>query len=131
MKNIPIYYQKPIVRLGDVEPGTYVFDSEGKLCYVDERHDKHSMYICTTSGLNTPVYPITIETDRIMERVRELRRKYRDRYKDPEFNGYFESMVHAIMSNDVQDENYTDKEDSMFLQLEARFKLLQKYDKED
>ena len=81
MKNIPIYYQKPIVRLGDVEPGTYVFDSEGKLCYVDERHDKHSMYICTTSGLDTPVYPITIETDRIMERVRELRRKYRARIK--------------------------------------------------
>ena len=70
----------------------------------------------------------SIETDRIMERVRELRRKYRDRYKDPEFNGYFESTVHAIMSIDVQDENYTDKEDSMFLQLEARFKLLPKYE---
>lgn len=70
------YYAKPEIRLGDAEPGTYVFNLEADLCYIDDERCLHSFAIQSVRSPEEPVYLVTLETSNIMERMRAVRRKW-------------------------------------------------------
>jgi hypothetical protein len=105
---IPDYYKKPQVCLGDVPTGTYVYDDEANLCYVGEDNTLHSYGIVSGRHGDTIVYPITLETERIMKKMQELREKYNnDNIMNSQFNHELCEALHNIMNNDIQKERET------------------------
>lgn len=124
-KEIAVYYQKPIARLGDMKPGDYVFDEDANLCYIDEEYGMHHYAIEHWSSKDSIVYPITIQTNEIMERMRALRQKYHDsNLMNPYFSRELEDGLYQIMCIDINDEHYGKKEDEMWAKLERRYNEL-------
>ena len=81
MKEIPVYYQKPICRLRDCKEGDWVYDTEAHLCYVTDDNDNgmphlHYFYIESYPSLDSFVYPITLTTARICNDMRSIYDKY-------------------------------------------------------
>lgn len=119
---VAVYYSKPIVRLGDMNPGDYVFDNNANLCYIDEDYILHHYAIESWGSKDTIVYPITLETEIIMERMRKLRQKYHDsNLMNSYISHELEVALHEIMSLDIEEENYGKKEEDMWAKLERRY----------
>ena len=124
-KEIAVYYQKPVARLGDMKPGDYVFDDDANLSYIDEDYVMHHFAIERWCNKDTVVYPVTIMTNEIMERMRKLRQKYHDsNIMNSYFSKELEDGLHEIMSVDINDEDCTKKEEMIWGRLERRYEEL-------
>jgi len=122
---VAVYYKKPIVKLGEMKPGDYVYDSDANLCYIDEEYHMHHYAIESWCSKETIVYPITLQTTAIMERMRQLRQKYCDsNIMNAEFSRELENALYEIMCIDVNDEKYGDKEEAKWVKLEQRYQEL-------
>ena len=75
-KKIAVYYTKPIKAVGEIQPDSYVYDGDAEICYVDDNHHLHSYAIEKWVSKDTPVFPITLETQRIMEKMAAVRNKW-------------------------------------------------------
>ena len=124
-KKIPVYYEKPMVELGTVEPGTYVYDSLAQLCYVDEEYRLHSYAIERGYSKDTIVYPISLETQRIMEKMAAHREKYhKGNIMNADFSTELEAALYDLMSIGIYDEDYGKKEAAIWERLEKRYNEL-------
>ncbi|MBQ8713049.1 MAG: hypothetical protein IJ551_09580 [Prevotella sp.] len=121
-KNIAVYYEKPIVRLGDVEPGSYVYNSDAELCYVDEQYWLHCYGIEIGAGKDSIAYPITLETSRIMAKMAAVRKKWhKGNIMNSTFSRELEDDLHELMTIDVYDEDYGKKETAIWQRIEDRY----------
>ena len=121
-KNIAVYYQKPIAKLGDMNPGDYVFDEDANLCYIDEDYVLHHYAIELWAGKDSIVYPISLQTNEIMEKMRKLRQKYHDsNIMNSYFSRELEDGRFEIMRLDINDEHYGKKEEALWAKLERRY----------
>lgn len=124
-KKIPVYYEKPMVELGSVEPGTYVYDSDAQLCYVDEEYRLHRHSIEHWCSKDTIVYPISLETQRIMEKMAAHRDKYhKGNIMNADFSRELEAALFDLMSIDIYDADYGKKESAIWERLEKRYNEL-------
>lgn len=124
-KKLPVYYEKPMVELGSVEPGTYVYDSDAQLCYVDEEYRLHSHSIEHWCSKDTIVYPISLETQRIMEKMAAHRDKYhKGNIMNADFSRELEAALFDLMSIDIYDADYGKKETAIWERLEKRYNEL-------
>lgn len=122
-KEVAVYYQKPIILLGDAQPGTYVYNDDAELSYIDEVYHMH-MYGIERWGSkdSTIVYPITLETSRIMERMaKERNRWHKSNLMNPDFSRQLEQDLYDLMCIDVYDEEYGKKESEIWSRIECRY----------
>ena len=122
-KEIPVYYQKPIIMLGEAQPGTYVYNDDAEIAYIDEDFRQHSYAIERWGSKDsTVVYPITLETSRIMERMaKERKRWHKSNLMNPDFSRQLEQDLFDLMSIDVYDEEYGKKEDAIWNRINCRY----------
>ena len=121
-KKIAVYYTKPIVAVGEVQPGSYVYDGDAELCYVDEEYHLHSYAIEKWVSKDTPVFPITLETTRIMEKMAAVRNKWhKANIMNANFSRELTSALYDLMAIDVYDEEYGKKEDAIWNSIEERY----------
>ena len=114
-KTFPEYYKKKIVKLGSVEPGTYVYDDEARLCYVDNNHVLHPYMFEEWSSLSTEVYPLSVETDRIMRDMRKFEDEWREKgLWGPDFRNKREHAVQEMMRIDNSVEGWWAKEEEIW-----------------
>ena len=75
---VPKLYRKPKKRLGDCKTGDWVYNDAAKLCFV-EKFEATGMFTLywyggeEYVGGDEVVYPITLETKKIMDRMSRLR----------------------------------------------------------
>ena len=121
-KKIAVYYTKPIVAVSEVQPGSYVYDGKAELCYVDEEYHLHSYAIEKWVSKDTPVFPITLETQRIMEKMAEVREKWhKANIMNADFSRELTSALYDLMEIDVYDEEYGKKENAIWNNIEERY----------
>ena len=124
-RKIAVYYQKPIAKLGDMKPGDYVYDEDANLCYIDDDYVLHHYAIEHWAIKDSIVYPITLQTGIIMERMTKLRRRYHDtNLMNSYFSKELEDGLLEIMRLDINDENYGTKEEALWAKLERRYNEL-------
>jgi hypothetical protein len=108
-----------------MKPGDYVYDEDANLCYIDEEYVLHSYGIESWKGKDAIVYPITLETNEIMAKMRKLRRKYHDtNIMNSTFSRELEQGLFELMKIDVQDRAYSSKMDKVWAKLERRYNEL-------
>ena len=124
-KDIEVYYTKPIVAVGEIQPGSYVYDGNAEVCYVDDDHHLHSYAVEKLVGKDTPVFPITLETQRIMEKMAAIRNKWhKANIMNANFSQELRCALYDLMDIDVYDEEYGKKEDAIWNRIEQRYKEL-------
>lgn len=124
-RKIAVYYRKPIAFLGDMKPGDYVYDEDANLCYIDEEYALHFYGLESWRGKDSIVYPITLETDEIMAKMRKLRQKYHDtNIMNATFSRELEQGLFELMRIDVEDKEYGTKMDKVWAKLERRYNEL-------
>lgn len=129
MKEIPVYYQKKVCQLKDCRHGDWVFDDEGRLCFVEIKarcNDKpmyslHSMCIETGSYEEKEVYPISLTTLAIAKRMEEHRDMY---YKGnilcPEFSQELREEFHNLMLVDDTADDSREQYNAIWERMDAR-----------
>lgn len=111
VKKLPEYYLTPIVRLGDCKGGEYVYDNCAELAYVEKRKDGiielHTNGFVHGCSNDTYVYPITLATKHIMDKMYALRQKYHNSHiMNSTFSHELSEALHTIMTLDPYDPEY-------------------------
>lgn len=115
------YYTKPEIRLGDAEPGTYVFNLEAELCYIDDERCLHSFYVRSVRSPEEPVYPVTLETAHIMERMRVVWRKWSgESLMTASASRFLRDKLRRIMEIDPHDVERWRKEKTVWDEIEEK-----------
>lgn len=97
-------------------------DSLAHLCYVDEEYCLHSYVIEYRYSRDTIVYPISLETQRIMEKMAAHREKYhKGNIMNADFSRELEAALYDLMSIGIYDEDYGKKEAAIWERLEKRY----------
>ena len=115
-KKIAVYYTKPIKAVGEIQPDSYVYDGDAEICYVDDNHHLHSYAIEKWVSKDTPVFPITLETQRIMEKMAAVRNKWhKANIMNANFSRELTSALYDLMEIDGK------KEDAIWNKIEERY----------
>jgi len=115
MRKIPVYYQKFIVDLKDCRHGDWVYDDEGRLCFVEVRpgdgehgpcYSLHSYGIETWCPGNTAVFPLSLATMAIARDMEAHRDKYhRAGIMNPAFSRELrEEFINLMLVDDEADD---------------------------
>lgn len=100
MKEEPVYYKKTKKRLGDCKEGEWVYNSTADLCYVTEEKDGHRNlhYFAIESycGKDTIVYPLSLTTKEIMDRMKGIYDKYHN-------NRIMNANIRRELENDLEE----------------------------
>lgn len=111
---LPSFYEKKICKMKDLQTGDWVYNSDAELCYVEigqwekieygPRYTLHPyMFECTVSE-DTIVYPLSLQTKALAERMAAHRRKYIDaNIMTRELSMELEQEFHNIMLVDESD----------------------------
>lgn len=79
-KELPYHYTKPIRKVGELKHGEWVYDEDANLCYVTDSEglgiSLHHYCIESIPPLDSIVYPLTLSTKEIMDKMHEHRMKY-------------------------------------------------------
>ena len=113
-REIPIYYKKPICNVSDCKTGDWVYNSDAHLCYVEAPEDRRgtsSFYGLHYGGFemgcpgDTVVYPLTLRTEQLADRMSEHRDKY---YKANIMNPYFSRELEGEFANLMEIDDQAD-----------------------
>lgn len=113
------FYEKPIKHLKECNTGEYVFIGDGNLCYVERCADGYyNLYyggmMMGTNG-DKVVYPVTISTADIMDRMRAYRDKWHNAHiMNAYFSRQLEDMLLQFMHVDPYCEDYREKWESFW-----------------
>ena len=110
-KETPIYYKKLKKKLSDCKEGEWVYDDGAHLCYVTEDkkgfRNLHYYGIEYFPGNDAIVYPLTLSTKEIMDRMTEIRNKYhKNRIMNSDISRELEEKLESLM--DINDEDLED-----------------------
>ena len=103
-REIPIYYKKLICDLSDCKTGDWVYNHDAELCYVEAPEDRNGapFYSLHYDGIemgcsgDTVVYPLTLRTRQLADKMAEHRRKY---HKANIMNPYFSRELEDEFNN--------------------------------
>ena len=122
------YYLTPIKKLKDCKVGDYVYNDRAELCYVDNCDYMEGHYVLKSygfeigCGMDADVYPITLQTARIMEKMAKHRDKWhKARIMDGAFSNELANELHELMLLNPYEEGYCEKEADFWQRLENRF----------
>lgn len=123
------FYKNEIKTVKDCKHGEYVYNERAELCVVVKTNDPelgnitrlYSYCIETWPHDDTIVYPVTLYTQKIMEKMyahRELWHKYN--IMNGSFSRQLADDLHELMSLDPDDDDYNDKYDAFWKRLNSR-----------
>lgn len=125
------YYQKPITKAKETKEGDWVYDQSAELCYVTKRINSyngaestvlHSFGIEAWVGDNTELYPLTLQTKYLAERMYAHRQKYhKANIMNSTFSSELEEEFSNIMHVNEEEKDAADKYDEIWDRLNARF----------
>ena len=108
MKEIPAYYRKKVCQMKDCRHGDWVYDDEGRLCFVeiteqgdgpqDRHYSLHSFGIETVVFADKEVYPLSLTTMAIAHDMEAIRNKYHEAgVMCPEASRELREDMHGLM----------------------------------
>ena len=106
MKELAFYYKKPIKKLCECTNGEYVYNNDAQIACVtyNEEGGYYSLHTYAIESMPHPetyVYPITIQTDMIMQEMRKHRERYYNaNIMNPDFSRELEAELHNLMTID-------------------------------
>lgn len=111
---LPSYYEKKICRMKDLQTGDWVYNEDAELCYVEivpredceygPRYTLHAYMIEILVSEDTIVYPLSLQTKALADRMAEHRRKYHDaNIMNADFSRELDQEFHKIMLVDESD----------------------------
>ena len=105
-------YNKIIERLGNVKVGELVFDDRAELCVVGEDNTLHSYGTICSASSSTFVYPVTLASNMIAEKIREYRKKFSEnKIMNPYFSNVLSKQMHILMCiDDNKEDSYEEYE---------------------
>lgn len=128
-KKRPYYYSKPIKAAGECNEGDWVYDDDAKLCYVTKNEEGHTILhsyaIEHWISDDSPVYPVTLSTKLIMDKMTELRERYhKNNIMNADFSRELEAGLFELMQVDEYEEGCQKKYDEIWTRLENRYQEL-------
>lgn len=94
-------YKKIIERLGNVKVGDLVFNDCAELCVVGENNTLYSYGIECGASSATIVYPVTLASNEIAEKIREYRKKFSEnKIMNSYFSGLLSNSFYRLMCID-------------------------------
>lgn len=120
------FYETPIKHLKECNTGEYVFIGDGNLCYVERCADGYyNLYyggmMMGTNGDHV-VYPVTLATSDIMERMRAHRDKWHESHMmNAHFSRELEERLYRFMQIDPYSEDYREQFNAFWQELEAYY----------
>ena len=117
MKETPVYYKKLKKILGNCEEGEWVYNDTANLCYVtiekDGYRNLHYYAMEFFPPNDTIVYPLTLTTKLIADKMTELRNKYyKNKIMNADISHELEDAFVTLMN--VDEENYDDAYDAIW-----------------
>ena len=132
---VPRLYRKPKKRLREIDLQETAYNDAAKLCFV-EKFEATGMFTLywyggeEYVGGDEVVYPITLETTKIMDRMSRLRARvkvktesYGDIPLDPSLEEILVSGLREIMELEVNDSEYQNKYSKFWIDLKEKLEL--------
>lgn len=128
-KELPYYYTKPIRKVGELKHGEWVYDEDANLCYVTDSEglgiSLHHYSIESIPPLNSIVYPLTLSTKEIMDKMHEHRMKYHNaKIMNPTFSHQLEDDLYRLMLVDETNPECQKQYNEIWSELDKRFEEL-------
>ena len=128
-KKRPYYYSKPIKAAAECKEGEWVYDDDAKLCYVTKNEDGHTILhsyaIEHWISDDAPVYPVTLATKEIMDKMAAHRDLYHQNHiMNADFSRELEAELYNLMLVDEYADDCKEKYDEIWTRMEARYQEL-------
>jgi hypothetical protein len=128
-EELPYYYTKPIRKVGDLKHGEWVYNEDAYLCYVQKDPEigvrLHYYAIESFPHDDTIVYPLTLATKEIMDKMYEHRMKYHNAHiMNPHFSRQLEDDLYRLMLVDETNPECQKQYNEIWSELDKRFEEL-------